>query len=93
MLTLDSSLRFPEAVSFTTVADGAVLLNTATSKYFALDAVGARLLELLRQGLTLRACHAQLLLEYAVEAAELERDLLDLVVSLREHGLVEVAAA
>ena len=93
MLTLDTVLRLPEQVVFTFVDQDAILLNTRTNKYFALDDVGASLWKLLSEGKTLRDSHQTLIDEYDVEAAQLEQDLLELIGHLRENGLVEVAEA
>ena len=93
MLTLDSKLRLPEQVVFTFVVDDAILLNTGTNKYFALDDVGARLLKLLTEGKALRECQRILLQEYDVEADQLEKDMLELIGQLLENGLVEVIEA
>ena len=93
MLTLDAALRIPDNVLFTTVDDDAVLLNTRTNQYFALDEVGARAWNLLTEGKSLRAAYEILLDEYEVDPIPLERDLLDLVGHLAENGLVESVSA
>jgi hypothetical protein len=90
MLTLDSILHFPPYVSSTIVEGNAILLNTHTNKYFALDEVGARLWNLLSEGKGLRECHQVLLNEYEVGSAQLEQDLLELLEELRKHELVEI---
>ena len=93
MLTLTAALRIPDNVLFTTVDDDAVLLNTRTNQYFALDEVGARAWNLLTGGKSLRAAYEILLDEYEVDPVPLERDLLDLVGHLAENGLVESVSA
>jgi len=93
MLTLTAALRIPDNVLFTTVDDDAVLLNTRTNQYFALDEVGARAWNLLTEGKSLRAAYEILLDEYEVDPVPLERDLLDLVGHLAENGLVEPVSA
>jgi len=93
MLTLTAALRIPDNVLFTTVDDDAVLLNTRTNQYFALDEVGARAWNLLTEGKSLRAAYEILLDEYGVDPVPLERDLLDLVGHLAENGLVEPVSA
>ena len=90
MLTLDSTLHFPAYVSSTTVEEDAILLNTHTNKYFALDDVGARLWSLLSEGKPLRECHRVLLDEYEIDPAQLEQDILELLEQLRTHDLVEI---
>jgi hypothetical protein len=93
MLTLDAILRIPDCVLFTTVDGDAVLLNTRINQYFALDDVGAQLWNLLSEGKSLRAAYESLLVEYEVDGAQLERDLLELVGHLMENGLVESVSA
>ena len=93
MLTLTAALRIPDNVLFTTVDDDAVLLNTRSNQYFALDEVGARAWNLLTEGKSLRAAYEILLDEYEVDPVPLERDLLDLVGHLAENGLVESVSA
>jgi hypothetical protein len=90
VLTLDHHLKIPAPVSSALIEQSAVLLNKQTNQYFELDEVGARLWELLQQGKSLRESHQVLLGEYAVDPAQLEQDILDLVEDLEKHGLVEV---
>jgi hypothetical protein len=90
MLTLNSRFQIPEHVLFTTVEQDAILLNTSTNQYFALEEVGTRLWELLSQGSGLREAHQVLLDEYEVTSAGLEQDLLELLGHLVENNLVEV---
>lgn len=92
MLTLDSSLRIPDTILFTTVDEEAVLLNTRTNHYFSLGEVGARVWSLLNEGKTFREVYQTLLEEFEVEAVQLERDLLELTEQLMEYGLVETSA-
>jgi hypothetical protein len=90
MLTLDVQLRIPAYVSSNFVDEDAVLLNTRTNQYFALEAVSARTWRLIQAGLDLRACVRTLQSEYDVQTDELERDVLDLVRELLENGLLEL---
>ena len=93
MLTLTAALRIPDNVLFTVLGGDAVLLNTRSNQYFALDEVGARAWNLLTEGKSLRAAYEILLDEYEVDPVPLERDLLDLVGHLAENGLVESVSA
>jgi hypothetical protein len=92
MLTLNDTLRIPEHVLFTTVEQDAILLNTSSNQYYALEEVGTRLWELLSAGKGLRESVQVLLDEYEVTPPELESDLLELLTHLTENGLVEVVA-
>jgi hypothetical protein len=90
MLTLDASLHIPESISFSVVGQDAFLLNTKTNQYFALEEVGARLWELLKDGSQLRESYQTLLNEYEVASDQLEQDVLELIGTLLENGLVEL---
>jgi len=89
MLTLDTPLLIPENITFSVVGQDAFLLNTQTNKYYALEEVGTRVWELLKDGKRLREGYQILLDEYEVDPAQLELDLLELVGDLMENGLVE----
>ena len=91
MLTLSSTLCIPANVSFSVVGEDAFLLNTKTNKYFALEKVGTRLWELLKEGKSLKDVHQVILGEYEVESVQLEQDLLELLNHMLENGLVEIA--
>lgn len=67
----------------------AVLLDLRSEQYFSLNPVGRRVWELLQGCGDVTAIRDQLLQEYRVEAAELERDLDELVARLLEAGLVK----
>ena len=90
MLTLSTSLNIPDNISFSVVGEDAFLLNTQTNKYYALEEVGARLWGLLKDGNQLKESYRVLLDEYEVDPAQLEQDVLELVSSLMENGLVEL---
>lgn len=90
MLTLSTSLHIPDNISFSVVGEDAFLLNTQTNKYYALEEVGARLWGLLKDGNQLKESYRVLLDEYEVDPAQLEQDVLELVSSLMENGLVEL---
>ncbi|MGB8212674.1 MAG: PqqD family protein [Anaerolineales bacterium] len=93
MLTLDTPLHIPAAISFASVEQDVALLNLQTNQYYLLDDVGARLWSLLKDGKLLREAYQVLLEEYAVEPARLEQDLLELLERLKEQGLVEILQA
>ena len=90
MLGLDSRLRIPRHIVSSKVAGSAVLLNTKTKKYFALDDVGMRFWDELKSGHTFRIVYEILLGEYDIAPSQLENDLLELVQHLMDSGLVEL---
>ena len=78
------------AVVFCEVEGGAVLLSTADETYYGLNPVGARIWTLLppAHGSLESLCEA-LAGEYPdVDPASLQDDVLDLVLDLRQNGLV-----
>jgi hypothetical protein len=90
MLTLNSSLRIPDYVSFSVVGEDAFLLNTRTNKYYGLEKVGVRLWELMVEGRQLKDALQLLLSEYEVGQVQLQQDILELVNDLAENGLIEI---
>lgn len=70
------------------VGDETVLLDLASGNYYGLDAVGARMWQLLGEGRTLPEICDALLVEYEVTREALERDLERLVTELGEKGLL-----
>jgi hypothetical protein len=68
------------------------LLNVQSGVYFGLDAVGTQIWKLLKQGTTEDALVDQLLGEYAVEPAQLRRDIQGFVQALAAKGLAQELA-
>jgi hypothetical protein len=67
-----------------------VILNLESGMYYGLDAVGARIWDLVQTPRTVHDIRNILLDEYEVEAKRCEQDLLALLQSLIGEGLVEV---
>jgi len=93
VLSLTAAVHIPAHVMFSVVGDEAFLLNTRTNRYFLLDAVGVRLWECLASGQSMMQAYQYLLLEYKVDGAQLQQDLLELLEMLQENGLVEIIQA
>jgi Coenzyme PQQ synthesis protein D (PqqD) len=74
------------------LAGEAAILNLKNGVYYGLNAVGARVWNLVQEPKTFAALRDTLLAEYEVEAPKLETDLRDLLGELAEQGLIEVAA-
>ncbi len=72
------------------LGDEAAILSLKNSIYYGLNPVGARVWNLLQQSRSVREIRDALLEEYDVEAAECERDLLDLLERMHEQGLIDV---
>lgn len=67
--------------------DEAVLLNVENGVYFGLDAVGARIWQLIGQGTTQEEIVNQLLAEYDVEPSQLDADVREFARVLVSKGL------
>jgi len=81
----------PEEVLFQNVGDETVLLDMASEQYFGLDEVGARIWMLLSEEKAAGQILEDLLDEYEVERADLEKDLSELLERLLEAGLIRRA--
>jgi hypothetical protein len=90
MSTAKAHFRPHPSVVFTRLdATEAVLLHLETQRYYSLNETGARLWELLHDGLTPHAIAAALQEEYTVEAAPALDAVLALVEDLHQEGLVQ----
>ena len=70
--------------------DEAAILNTASGSYYGLEAVGARVWDLLSEPKTLPQLQQALASEYEVAPDRCERDLLRFLAELSDAGLIEV---
>ncbi|HEX5656406.1 MAG TPA: PqqD family protein [Polyangiales bacterium] len=82
----------PNQVS-TSLGHEAVILGADAGEYFGLNEVGARVWELVQQPVQVSAICAALCDEYEVQAAECERDVIELLAEMRERGLLDVRDA
>ena len=89
-VTLASKVAVSDEVLMQEVGDEVVLLDLASERYFGLDPVGTRIWELLPQRRDLAAVHRALCEEFDALPATIELDLLALVRTLAEAGLVTV---
>ena len=93
-VALDRRVRIPESVLSRELDGELVVLNLSGGTYFSLDPVGTRIWRLIQ------TCDGRLeevlpclLEEFAVDEQRARTDLLTLVSTLKEHGLVEWVAA
>lgn len=86
-------LRIADNVVFRNLADESVLLNLDTGTYFGLDAVGARLWNLVAEQVSIASITETLLAEYDVDAPRLQRDIATLIDQLLAKGLLTTDAA
>lgn len=83
-------VKVPEQVVFRELENETVLLNLSTGFYFGLDDVGTRMWLALEKHGTLEQAVFDLLDEFEVESAELQRDLQSLAQELCDQGLLEI---
>lgn len=90
-LTLDASVSIPPHVVSKEVGDDTVYLNTTSENYYSLDATGTRFIaESIAQPSLGKALEV-LCEEFEAEPEMLRSDLLELVGSLVEAGLLQTA--
>jgi hypothetical protein len=87
-LTLESRLRLSPDVLHRKLEGEVVMLDLTRSAYFGLDAIGARILDLLAEHGRLRDVLDELITEFDVEPAVAEADLLRLMSEMQASGLV-----
>ena len=75
------------------LAGETVILSLTNATYYGLDAVGTFVWALLRERRTVAELRDEVSRVYAVEREDCERDLVDLLRDMAEHGLVEVIGA
>ena len=90
-MKLSEKVSIPAQVMARQVGDETVILDLASGTYFGLDAVGARIWQLMGEGKTLAEICEVILDEYDVEREQLEADVLRLAAELVERGLVASA--
>lgn len=91
MINLQSRITLSDEVLVQEIEGEAVLLDLKSEQYFGLDAVGVKLWRALEANPSLDAAHRALLEAYDVEAEQLAGDLVRLVESLANAGLVSAA--
>lgn len=89
MLPLDRRMIVPEGVLFQELDGEGVLLDLATETYYGLDDVGTRVFRIVTTAPTLEDGISTLTAEYDVPEETLRRDVLALVTSMVERGLLE----
>ena len=91
-MNLNQSITLSTDALHQDVAGETVILDLASETYFGLDEVGTRVWQLLGETTTLQSVFEQLLLEYEVDAEQLESDLEALLNSLHDAGLIHLVA-
>jgi len=92
VVSLASHASVPDGIVFQSLQDEMVLLNLHTGVYFGLNAVGARMWQLIQahQNTPLNEVLDALVDEYDVPSDRCAGDLLTLVARLEENRLLEI---
>ena len=75
------------------LSDEVVILNLQKGTYHGLEAVGARIWELIQKPTAVREVRDVLLSEYDAEPKRCENDLIALLEELRKNDLLEIQSA
>jgi hypothetical protein len=90
-ISFSDRVRVAPDVLFRMVSDEAILVNLNTEVYLGLNAVGARMWDVLNSASSIEAAYETLLGEYEVEPQQLRADLEELLGQLLGQKLIEVA--
>ena len=82
----------PEQVSCP-LGEESAILNLKNTVYYGLNPVGARVWTLLQQPRTIGELRDALLDEYDVDAGRCEKELLELLETMRVEGLIQIRSA
>lgn len=88
----DMPYHIPERLLLQSVADEKVILDPASGYYYTLDAVGSRMIDLLRTTNSIAQTVAGVVAEFDVSAETSREDLMALLEQMAEHGLVQKTA-
>lgn len=81
--------KIPGDLLLQSVKDEAVILDPKSGRYFTLNAVGTRMMQLYRDLADVDAVVATIVAEYAVDDATVRQDLQQLLEDLSANGLAE----
>jgi hypothetical protein len=91
-IPFSAKVRVPEDVLVSELDGESVLLKLQSESYFGLDHIGTRIWELLLSSDSVQAAYEALLQEFEVDADRLRRDMTELLDSLSQQGLLEIAS-
>ncbi len=89
-ISKDSTVVVARELVSCDLADEAAILNLKNGVYYGLDAVGARVWDLIQEPRRLGDVRDAIVAEYEVEADRLEADLLQLLRKMMAEWLVEL---
>ena len=91
-ISFSDRVRVPDDVLVSRLQEESVILNLDSERYYGLDDVGTRILSVLTNSESIEAAYQSLLAEYDVDRNVLRQDLLALVESLLQQGIVQISA-
>ena len=91
-ISFSDRVRIPDDVLISRLQEESVILNLDSERYFGLDDVGTRILSVLTTADSIENAYESLLEEYEVDSHVLRQDLLALIESLLQQGIIEVSA-
>ena len=90
-VSFSDRVRIPDDVLISRLQEESVILNLDSERYFGLDDVGTRILNVLTASESIEAAYNSLLQEYDVDGQVLRDELLALVESLAKQGIIELS--
>jgi hypothetical protein len=91
-ISFSDRVSVPDDVLVSRLQEESVILNLDSERYYGLDDVGTRILSVLTNAESIEAAYQSLLAEYDVDESVLRQDLLALVESLVQQGIVKISA-
>jgi hypothetical protein len=91
-ISFSDRVRIPDDVLISRLQEESVILNLDSERYYGLDDVGTRILNVLTASDSIETAYKSLLAEYDVDGQVLRDDLVALVESLLKQGIIEVSA-
>ena len=88
----DQAIHVSEGVLSRVLDEDTVLLDLDAGMYFGLNEVAGVAWSIIKEGTTVGALRARLLEEFAVEPEQLDTDLEELLVQLRDRRLIRLDA-
>jgi hypothetical protein len=89
-ISFTDRVKVPDDVLISGLQDESVLLNLDSERYYGLDDVGTRMFSVLTSSDSVQSAWERLTKEYDVDHEVLRKDLITLVDTLLEQGLIEV---
>ena len=89
-ISFTDRVKVPDDVLISGLQDESVLLNLDSERYYGLDDVGTRMFSVLTSSDSVQSAWERLKKDYDVDHEVLRNDLITLVDTLLEQGLIEV---